>query len=227
MPFDPQGAIENLERSIGVIPAAFLAIVFLAGPTLAWLLYRFVVQPRTRRYTEQGVEFLWLCPACKSANEFRIGRCYRCGLEHAAITGDLQVIDSEGVIAVAPAEVLPPGRAAVPAGGVDPAVAAAAMAVAPVATMRAAASDRPLVAVGPGKPAKTGPAKRTPAGTKAARSASTAGATKATATKRPASTNGPSTANGAAGTSGRRRASTATATRPPAEAAADLPPEVA
>ena len=38
-----------LRAGIGLVPPILIAIVLLGGPTAAWLLYRFVVQPRARR----------------------------------------------------------------------------------------------------------------------------------------------------------------------------------
>ena len=35
-----------LRAGIGLVPPILIAIVLLGGPTAAWLLYRFVVQPR-------------------------------------------------------------------------------------------------------------------------------------------------------------------------------------
>lgn len=102
MPFDPTEAIESLERSLGQVPTALLAVVFLAGPTLVWLLYRFVVQPRTSRYVGGQTDLYWVCEGCRSANDVRAARCYRCGLDHRAIEGDLQVVDVDELVTLAP-----------------------------------------------------------------------------------------------------------------------------
>lgn len=128
MSLDPFGALESLERAIGVPPAAIVAIVLLAGPTVVWVLYRFVVQPRTSRYDDTGLDLLWICERCRSANEVRSGRCYRCGLDREAMaSGDLQVVDGVGVVTLtANDEVVPTidpdGRPLVPVGPGHPAV---------------------------------------------------------------------------------------------------------
>lgn len=100
MTFDSNGVIEALQHGLSMMPSAFLVIVMLAGPTAAWLLYRFVVQPRTRRYTEVVSDLLWICERCRSANEARLSRCYRCNLDVKEILGDLQVFDGDALVAV-------------------------------------------------------------------------------------------------------------------------------
>jgi hypothetical protein len=74
------------------VPPALLAIVLLGGPTAGWLLYRFVVQPRTNRLRSSNREALWVCPHCRSANEVHLRRCYRCDAEPAV--EDLELIDA-------------------------------------------------------------------------------------------------------------------------------------
>jgi hypothetical protein len=125
---DPFGLLEDLERAIGVPPAAILAIILLAGPTTVWLLYRFVVQPRTSRFADSELDLLWICERCHSANEVRAGRCYRCGLDREAMaSGDLKVVDRGGVVTLTAADEVVTETGAVPDG-------------------------RPMVPVGPGRP---------------------------------------------------------------------------
>lgn len=147
MPIEPTDAIENVQRSLSLMPPAILAIIFLAGPTAAWLLYRFVVQPRTRRYAADGSELLWICVRCRSANEVRSSRCYRCAMERDEIVGALQVVDGDGIVSLDPDD---EGDLGYPL-------------VQPVA---AAATARPPVAVGPGRPRPAPVSKKTivPAG---------------------------------------------------------------
>lgn len=102
MPIESTDAIENIQRSLSLVPPALLAILFLAGPTVAWLLYRFVVQPRTRRYAAGGSDLLWICDQCRSANEVRSSRCYRCAMERDEIVGALQVVDGDGIVSLEP-----------------------------------------------------------------------------------------------------------------------------
>lgn len=138
MPIEPTDAIENIQRSLSLVPPALLAIIFLAGPTAAWLLYRFVVQPRTRRYAADGSALLWICVRCRSANEVRSSRCYRCAMERDEIVGALQVVDGEGIVSLDPLqeEEEEEEPAARPAG---------------VPVMATTARSRPSVAVGPGR----------------------------------------------------------------------------
>lgn len=145
MPIEPTDAIENVQRSLGLVPPAILAIVFLAGPTLAWLLYRFVVQPRTRRYAADGSELLWICDRCRSANEVRSSRCYRCATERDAIVS-LQVVDGDGIVSLDPLD--DQEHLAAPPVGVP--------------VMAPTARSRRSVAVGPG-PASAAASKTAPA----------------------------------------------------------------
>jgi hypothetical protein len=70
--------INALRVGLGLVPPALIAIVLLGGPTAGWLLYRFVVQPRTRRLAGMDGSAMWVCPNCRSVNELRMRRCYRC-----------------------------------------------------------------------------------------------------------------------------------------------------
>jgi hypothetical protein len=97
MPIDPSGVIEWLERTLAGIPAALLVIAFLAGPTAAWFLYRYLVRPRANHVDMGTLDLLWICERCRSANEIRSSRCYACGLEVDAMTGELEIVDGTGV----------------------------------------------------------------------------------------------------------------------------------
>jgi hypothetical protein len=172
MPIDPSDSIQAVERTLNSLPAAAFVIVLLTGPTILWLLYRFVVQPRTSRYAASREELLWVCADCRSVNEIGQTHCYHCSLDRAAITGPLQVFDGEGLVTLEP-EIPDDGVEIIPVAveiatpieatalgtrpGAAPTVAAAAV------PPPAAAPTRPrkLVAVGPGKRRTT--AKATPA----------------------------------------------------------------
>lgn len=202
MPIDPNAAFQALQRTVGMIPATVLVIVLLTGPTLIWLLYRFVVQPRTSRYAGGGSDLLWVCSTCRSANDARAARCYRCGLTRVSIVGDMEVFDGDGLVILAADEPdawdeepwaeepwaeedavdEDAGRAPVP---VMAPITAAAPGARPAETPTVEPSQpRRLVAVGPGRPA----AKRPPA-TPATKRPSATPATKrppaTPATKRP------------------------------------------
>jgi hypothetical protein len=84
--------LRTIEGWIGLVPGALIAIVLLAGPTALWLLYRFVVQPRTSRYrAADGTGAMWVCAACRSVNELRMARCYSC--DRTPDEAQLHVID--------------------------------------------------------------------------------------------------------------------------------------
>jgi len=141
MPIELTNLIESVLRSLGLMPPAILAIGMLAGPTAALVLYRFVAQPRTRRSAADGSDLLWICERCRSANEIRSSRCYRCAMERDEIVGAIQVVDGDGIVTLDPL------------GDVDD----AALRPSGVPVMASASRSRPSVAVGPG-PAPAPPA---------------------------------------------------------------------
>lgn len=85
--------VRSLETGIAMLPSAMIAVILLAGPTAVWLLYRFVVAPRTSRYRHTGIGAMWVCPDCRSVNELRISQCYRC--DYVADDAELHVIDPQ------------------------------------------------------------------------------------------------------------------------------------
>jgi hypothetical protein len=163
---DLSEAIESLQNSLDVVPAAIAAIIFLAGPTVAWIVYRVVVLPRTSRYTEEGGGLLWMCVQCRSANEVRDTRCYRCGLERTAIAGDLHIVDGDEIVALAPDAPSATRRPADPVPVMDPEamtgpqaepfLLAAARPIRPTAMVGPAntppSTPRRIVVAGPGHP---------------------------------------------------------------------------
>jgi hypothetical protein len=84
--------IDNLRAGIALVPPALIAMVLLGGPTAGWLLFRFVVQPRTARLRTFNRATLWVCPNCRSVNDLRLRRCYRCDAQPA--DEDLEVIEA-------------------------------------------------------------------------------------------------------------------------------------
>ena len=92
MQVDFDNWITALRTGIGLVPPVLIAIVLLGGPTAGWLLYRFVVQPRTRRLAGMDGSAMWVCPNCRSVNELRLSRCYRC--DASRDEADLEVIDA-------------------------------------------------------------------------------------------------------------------------------------
>ena len=79
MPIDLAGLYEALMSGLGTVPSALIAAVLLAGPTAVWLIARFVNPPDIGTTDELVLEeILWVCTHCRSINEDRIARCYRC-----------------------------------------------------------------------------------------------------------------------------------------------------
>jgi hypothetical protein len=81
VPIDPIGFVDTLREGLVKIPGVVYAAILLGGPTALWLLYRFVVVPRTSRYRPAAPHTMWVCPNCRSASEVHQVRCYRCGYE--------------------------------------------------------------------------------------------------------------------------------------------------
>jgi hypothetical protein len=87
--------IDALRAGIGLVPPPLIAIVLLGGPTAVWLLYHFVVQPRTARIARLRAyerTAYWVCANCRSVNDYRLVRCYRCEAE--PVEEDLEVINA-------------------------------------------------------------------------------------------------------------------------------------
>lgn len=86
--------IARLQAGAATVPGALIAVFLLAGPTLGWLLYRFVVQPRTRRrIAGPDLAAMWVCANCRSVNELRMDRCYRC--DARPVEDELELIDAD------------------------------------------------------------------------------------------------------------------------------------
>jgi hypothetical protein len=154
--------LRALEAGIGLLPATVIAVALLGGPTAAWLLYRFFIQPRNSRYRAAPVSAVWICSGCRSANELTSSRCYRCRREwhegHVGIidpgSGELITV---ALAAPAPARVTATGPAPVPLDRLveqHPEIAAGRRGPVPVGPGKTKA-DRPPRAVGPGRSAPT------------------------------------------------------------------------
>lgn len=98
MSLDPTAVLNLVEHILRVIPHTIIVIVLLTAPTLAWLLYRFIVQPRAVRYGGRASELLWICERCLSANDATHLRCYSCGGRREETVGDLTVIDGNRLV---------------------------------------------------------------------------------------------------------------------------------
>ncbi len=108
MDIDIDASVRALEDGIGLLPGALIAIALLTGPTVAWLLYRFIVQPRTSRYRATQIGALWICGYCRSANDLDSSRCYRCQEDFE--DGQIELIDpaSGGMVTARLPEFEPP-----------------------------------------------------------------------------------------------------------------------
>jgi hypothetical protein len=84
--------IAQARSGVATIPPAIIAVILLAGPTVCWLLYRFIVEPRYRRMRGRDMAAMWVCANCRSVNELRMARCYRC--DARPVEAELEVIDS-------------------------------------------------------------------------------------------------------------------------------------
>ena len=135
---DIDASLRAFVAGIGLLPSALIAMALLGGPSAVWLLYRYVVQPRTSRYRASPTGPIWICAGCRSANELASSRCYRCHreLDETRIglidpgSGDLITITGSAIAPTPPA--LSPDRLADPRPDI--------------------AARRKPVAVGPGKP---------------------------------------------------------------------------
>ena len=85
MPFDPNGLIESISNGLPRVPSALIAAALLGGPTAIWLIVRFT-RPRDvpKKVVEVPETLLWLCTSCRSMNEDRVDRCYRCHIPREA-----------------------------------------------------------------------------------------------------------------------------------------------
>jgi hypothetical protein len=81
MPVDPSALVEAVIDGLSKIPSGIFAALLLGGPTVVWLILRFA-NPRDARsrYGSVAADLHWICPECKSLNEDRSARCYRCFL---------------------------------------------------------------------------------------------------------------------------------------------------
>jgi hypothetical protein len=109
---DMSDFVRSMQLALHGISPALTAIVLLAGPTVLWLVYRFLVQPRTSRYIDGGIDPFWVCENCRSANAVHRSQCYRCGFEPSA-ANDLELVvgdPSDPDVEVSPGVPVGPGR---------------------------------------------------------------------------------------------------------------------
>ena len=140
---DLSAFLDSLRRGFGEVPPIAIALVLLAGPTVVLIGYRLVAVAR-RMQTSPQVEAapLWVCHDCRSVNELRMSRCYRCGLQRDQ-DGEIEIVVDQPAVRRAPAEV--------PAGSPFAAIAGGDPAGPGVPVMAERATTAPRVAVGPGR----------------------------------------------------------------------------
>jgi len=144
---------DALSRGFGELPPISIALALLAGPTLALIGYRLIGAARRIPTSEAEVSPMWVCHDCRSVNQFRDARCYRCGTSREA-AGQVEVIVDQ-----------PTGRPSTfeaPVGSPFAALGAleqpAAQEPGPgVPVMGDALNPTDAVAVGPGRPAEAAP----------------------------------------------------------------------
>lgn len=148
MPIDLSPIGNALQRGFGEVPPIAIALILLAGPTLALIGYRLIGVAR-RMQTSPQIEAapLWVCHDCRSVNEFRLSRCYRCGVEREA-TGEIEVLVDQPLRGPATFEA-PAGSPFAALGAPEPPVAQDRGPGVPV--MNATSSRGNSVAVGPGR----------------------------------------------------------------------------
>jgi hypothetical protein len=80
MPIDLNNFVETLRSGFGQIPPIVIALILLGGPTGAMIVYRLLrVARRMQSTAPVEVAPLWVCQDCRSVNQLRLARCYRCG----------------------------------------------------------------------------------------------------------------------------------------------------
>jgi hypothetical protein len=143
MPIDFSSLVESLQGGLGEIPPGAIVLALLGGPTAALIGYRLIgMARRIRTSPDAEVAPLWVCQDCRSVNELRLSRCYRCGLERDAAVEIEVILD-------APAG--PPAPFEVPAGSPFAARAADVQQRRGIPVMAEPAPHRDSVAVGPGR----------------------------------------------------------------------------
>lgn len=153
MPIDFSSFVESLQRGFGEIPPVAIALALLAGPTAALIGYRLIgVARRIQTSSEVETAPLWVCQDCRSVNELRQSRCYRCGVEHDA-ADEIEVILDQPLG--------PPVTYEVPIGSPFAALAAHTDRSSGQGPGRPVMADpslpRDAIAVGPGRPVEAAP----------------------------------------------------------------------
>lgn len=91
MPIDLSGFVESIQQGFGQIPPVAIAIALLGGPTATLIVYRLIGVARRTQVPNETAAALWVCRDCRSVNQLRLSRCYRCGLDVDA-TEEIDVV---------------------------------------------------------------------------------------------------------------------------------------
>src|SRR5262249_46250653 len=100
MPIDLDSSLAAFARGLELIPRVIIAPLLLAGPTLLWLLYRFLVRPGTFRQRHEAPDVtVWVCGACASLTPVDQLLCYRCRAERPSAVVELEPDGNVGATA--------------------------------------------------------------------------------------------------------------------------------
>jgi hypothetical protein len=107
MPIDLDSGLAAFARGLELIPRIIVAPLLLGGPTLLWLLYRFLVRPGRVRHPPRPFDLtLWVCGSCDSLTAVGQSTCYRCHAERPAAVIELEA--NGKVRDIAPVPVMAP-----------------------------------------------------------------------------------------------------------------------
>ena len=111
--------VDSLERGFSEIPPIAIALMLLAGPTVALVGYRLMGVARRMQTAPEVETPLWVCPDCRSVNELRVSHCYRCGLGRDQAE-EIEIVVDVPAVRRAPSEVPTGSPFAAVAGGRPP-----------------------------------------------------------------------------------------------------------
>jgi hypothetical protein len=93
MPIDLPASLAAFGRGLELLPRIIIAPLLLGGPTLLWLLYRFLVRPGTVRQPHGVPDLMvWVCDACASLTPIGQSVCYRCRAERPSTVIELMSV---------------------------------------------------------------------------------------------------------------------------------------
>jgi hypothetical protein len=100
MPIDLPASLAAFGRGLELLPRVIIAPLLLGGPTLLWLLYRFLVRPGTVRQPPAASDLnVWVCDSCASLTAIGQAVCYRCRAERPSTVIELVSVGDLGDMA--------------------------------------------------------------------------------------------------------------------------------